>query len=168
MATRLLLLDRDGVILRLVDDLRSARNWSEVSTLPFFEDLLHVVPDLGLPIAVVTNQPEVRRGLVDRDWVESVNGWILNKLPKHSRIYTCWHDESDGCSCRKPRPGLLRQALADFNTEPSQAVMVGDTWRDERAAEAAGVRFLSIKHLTKCKHLNSRSKRHADLRSQLI
>ena len=44
------------------------------------------------------------------------------------------------CSCRKPRPGMVLQAMADFDVQPKNAFLIGDSPRDIEAAEAAGVK----------------------------
>ena len=44
------------------------------------------------------------------------------------------------CDCRKPKPGMILQALNDFNVLPGNAFLIGDSSRDLESAEAAGVK----------------------------
>jgi D-glycero-D-manno-heptose 1,7-bisphosphate phosphatase len=60
------------------------------------------------------------------------------------RIYTCPHDDSDHCTCRKPLPGLLLRAATDFHLDLEHTWMVGDSWKDVEAARAAGCRMIFI------------------------
>jgi D-glycero-D-manno-heptose 1,7-bisphosphate phosphatase len=57
-----------------------------------------------------------------------------------ARIYTCPHAPDDRCQCRKPAPGLIRQAIAESGIGPDETLVVGDDLRDLTAARTAGVR----------------------------
>lgn len=59
--------------------------------------------------------------------------------PETYRCTTCGGFGSFGCDCRKPRPGLIRQAMADYQCDGKDAVMVGDKWSDIMAADLADV-----------------------------
>ena len=144
MTGKLLALDRDGVLLKLIGGQRSPRRWEEVEFRSIASHLVQIAQDFAIPIAVITNQPEVQRGLVSRQWVDAVNAWILENLPRGSGVYVCWHDDVDDCNCRKPRPGMITTALADYNLEPSDCTFVGDTWRDRQAADAAGIHYFDV------------------------
>jgi transaldolase len=60
-------------------------------------------------------------------------------------VLTCYHDDGDGCDCRKPRPGLLRRAAAEHGVDLAASVMVGDRWRDVEAGRAAGCRTFLVR-----------------------
>jgi HAD superfamily hydrolase (TIGR01662 family) len=55
-------------------------------------------------------------------------------------VYMCPHKPEDGCSCRKPLPGLLLQAAEDLSLDLQRSWMIGDAWSDVQAGEAAGMR----------------------------
>jgi D-glycero-D-manno-heptose 1,7-bisphosphate phosphatase len=97
------------------------------------ERLANVVPLLF----VVTNQPDVARGAQKRETVEAMHEELRRQLPIE-RIYTCYHDDTDGCTCRKPKPGSLLAAAAEFGLDLRTCYMVGDRWRDIDAGAAAG------------------------------
>jgi D-glycero-D-manno-heptose 1,7-bisphosphate phosphatase len=59
-------------------------------------------------------------------------------------VLTCFHDNADGCACRKPRPGLLHEAARRWRLDLARSFMVGDRWSDVAAGQAAGCRALLI------------------------
>ena len=59
-------------------------------------------------------------------------------------VFVCYHDDADGCSCRKPRPGLLFQAANKHGLDLSLCYVIGDRWRDIDAGIAAGCRTVLI------------------------
>jgi D-glycero-D-manno-heptose 1,7-bisphosphate phosphatase len=143
---RAVFLDRDGVINRAV--VRDGKPYPP-ATLDGLEILAGVGPavqrlkDAGFVLVGVTNQPDVARGTTPRATVEAINASLLATLPLDD-ILVCYHDEPDGCDCRKPRPGLLLQASRRFGIELRTSFMVGDRWRDVEAGRAAGCRTVFV------------------------
>lgn len=105
----------------------------------------------GIKVAVVTNQSGVARGLYDLVAVDAFHAAMQADLAEDgARIdafYACpFHKDAQVQAFRhpdhpdrKPNPGMLRRALADFGVRPDQAVMIGDRGSDMQAAQAAGV-----------------------------
>lgn len=62
-----------------------------------------------------------------------------------NHIYTCFHDDRDGCPCRKPNPGLLEQAAADLGISLRTSFLVGDRWRDIEAGRRVGCTTFLVK-----------------------
>jgi D-glycero-D-manno-heptose 1,7-bisphosphate phosphatase len=91
----------------------------------------------GFVLVVVTNQPDVARGTLRREDVESVNRELTAQLPLDD-VRVCYHDDADRCGCRKPEPGLLVDAAADWDIDLGASFMVGDRWRDIDAGKRAG------------------------------
>ncbi|APA77297.1 HAD-IIIA family hydrolase [Mycobacterium avium subsp. hominissuis] len=92
----------------------------------------------GLLLAVVTNQSGVARGLISAGQLAAVNDRIDEVLGPFESWQVCVHGASDGCGCRKPRPGLILAAAEALGVPPRRCVMIGDTGADVRAALAAG------------------------------
>jgi D-glycero-D-manno-heptose 1,7-bisphosphate phosphatase len=97
---------------------------------------------------VVTNQRGVARGLMSHDDLAAVHERLAESLRAHGAfldaVYACTHHEFT-CRCRKPLPGLLHRAMADFrDIAPGEAVMIGDTESDVRAGRAAGTRTVLL------------------------
>lgn len=137
---RLLIIDRDGVILRHVAPY--ILRWSDVVTIPGVMTMMQQLTLARRHIAVVTNQSPVERGLITMDFVSQVNSYIrasVGAAEETMSFHVCPHRDST-CMCRKPRPGLLFDALRLHDTEPTQSVMVGDQASDMAAALAAGLK----------------------------
>jgi D-glycero-D-manno-heptose 1,7-bisphosphate phosphatase len=133
-------LDRDGVINRtLVRDgtPHPPACCEEVEILPGVREALAELGAQGLPLIVVTNQPDVARGTQTRDAVEQINSMLMEQLPL-TKVFTCFHDTADDCACRKPKPGLLHEAGAAYNIDLTRSFLVGDRWSDVSAGQAAG------------------------------
>lgn len=140
---RLWLVDRDGVLNELVKN-GYVLDLAQWRTLDGVGDALRTIRETGAKIAVITNQACIAKGLVAEGTVAEMHALFDQELRKLGagidRFYTCPHREEDRCSCRKPQPGLLRQALQDFGIDPKDALMVGDSDRDMLAAQHVGVR----------------------------
>ena len=139
-------LDRDGVLNRTA--VRGGTPYppgslTEVEILPGVEDALRRLRDGGLPLIVVTNQPDVARGTQKRSVVEEINQSLARRLGL-TAVYTCYHDNGDGCACRKPGPGMLIRAAEEHGIDLSHSFMVGDRWGDVAAGAAAGCRTFLI------------------------
>ena len=141
-------LDRDGVINRAIvrDGMPFApASLQDVEIIPGVFQALHDLQAHGYLTVVVTNQPDVARGTASRAAVDSIHERLKGTLAIDA-ILTCFHDDADECSCRKPKPGLLLQAARDFNIDLSSSFMVGDRWRDVEAGERAGCRTFFVDH----------------------
>jgi D-glycero-D-manno-heptose 1,7-bisphosphate phosphatase len=140
VSRRAVFLDRDGVLNRTSVHAgvpHPPRNAAEVDVLPGVDEGLALLGLEGLLRIVVTNQPDVARRTQTREAVEAIHDRLLRELPLEA-IYTCYHDDADGCDCRKPRPGLLARAAAAFGVDLPTSFMVGDRWSDVAAGQAAG------------------------------
>jgi D-glycero-D-manno-heptose 1,7-bisphosphate phosphatase len=139
-------LDRDGVINDAI--VRDGRPYPPASLdqvvirSPTVMALRRLA-DSGLALYGCTNQPDVARGTTARETVDAINGHILAHTPI-IEIATCWHDDTDDCDCRKPRPGLILDLARRYSVDPALSWMVGDRWRDVSAGAAAGCRTIFI------------------------
>ena len=95
---------------------------------------------------VATNQPDVGRGTLAREAVETIHGWLLQQLPI-DRVMTCFHGGAafgDPCDCRKPQPGMLFQAAEALKIDLAKSFMIGDRWRDVDCGFNAGCQTIFI------------------------
>jgi D-glycero-D-manno-heptose 1,7-bisphosphate phosphatase len=139
-------LDRDGVLVRPV--MRngvacSPRRWEEFGLMPGCAEAVRKLREGGYVVVVVTNQPEVRRGTLDPALLEQFHNRLRQEVPVDD-VVVCPHDDQDGCLCRKPKPGMIRDAAGRHDIDLNRSYMVGDTVRDLGASIAAGVSFLLI------------------------
>jgi D-glycero-D-manno-heptose 1,7-bisphosphate phosphatase len=135
-----ILLDRDGVINRERADY--VKSWGEFEVLPGALPALSRLSSLHVPILVLTNQSAIGRGLVSLATVDAIHArlqWLVHAAGgRIDAFYICPHHPVDGCACRKPKPGLLLQAAAEFNLDLTACIFVGDSYTDYQAAQAAG------------------------------
>lgn len=139
-------LDRDGVIFRpVVRDFKpyAPRRIEEARLVPQAEEALASLRQAGFLLIVVTNQPDVARGAVDKAVVEQMNRYLCERLPIDD-VFVCYHDDAEACECRKPKPGLLRNAAQQYGINLASSFMVGDRWRDVEAGHCAGCRTVWI------------------------
>jgi len=134
-------LDRDGVLNRTT--VRDGTPFppmavEEVEVLSGVAESLKRLAGHGLPLIVVTNQPDVARGTQTRERVEQINARLARELPMLTAFYVCYHDNKEGCDCRKPGPGMLKQAAAEHGIDLARSFMVGDRWSDVVAGAAVG------------------------------
>jgi D-glycero-D-manno-heptose 1,7-bisphosphate phosphatase len=137
---RAVFLDRDGVINRA--PVRDGRPYppsgpEELEILSNVPEALARLKSAGFRLVVVTNQPDVARGVFSREVVEAIHVDLSARLPI-DEIRVCWHDDGDRCRCRKPEPGMLLDAAREAHLDLSSSYMVGDRWRDVEAGRAAG------------------------------
>ena len=143
---RAVFLDRDGVLSRSL--LRDGKpvaptRVEEFELLPGVADVAKRLRAAGFILVVVTNQPDVRTGLTQREAVEEMHRRLREWLPVDD-IKVCYHVEADGCDCRKPKPGMLLAAARERGIDLKSSWMVGDRWRDVAVGKAAGCRTILV------------------------
>jgi D-sedoheptulose 7-phosphate isomerase len=139
-------LDRDGVLNRaFVRDGKPLPppGSHDLEIMPDAAPALKELKSHGFPLYVVTNQPDVARGLITRAEVEAVHRKLASALPIDD-IFVCYHDDVEHCACRKPSPGMLFAAARKHNIDLSRSFLVGDRWRDVDAGHAAGCKTILI------------------------
>jgi D-sedoheptulose 7-phosphate isomerase len=143
---RAVFLDRDGVLNRAV--MRNGKPYppateAELIVTDGAPSVLHRLKESGYKLLVATNQPDVARGITPRATVDAINHKLASELPVDD-IFVCYHTDSDGCACRKPKPGLLLEAARRHQINLGQSFMIGDRWRDVEAGQGAGCRTVQI------------------------
>jgi D-glycero-D-manno-heptose 1,7-bisphosphate phosphatase len=139
-------LDRDGVLNRsiLLDGVpKPPISISDIQILEGAIEAIQILKDHNFIPVVVTNQPDVARGFTTQSNVEAINTFIGNAL-EIEHFYTCFHDDSDLCGCRKPSPGLIICAAQELKLDTSRSYLVGDRWRDISAGQAVGCQTFFI------------------------
>jgi D-glycero-D-manno-heptose 1,7-bisphosphate phosphatase len=143
---RTVFVDRDGVIN--VNRPEYVTSWSAFEFLPGSLPALALLADRGFEVVVVTNQSVVNRGLLSRARLAEIHAQMCATIAHHGgrvrAVLYCPHRPDEGCACRKPRPGLLRQAQQRLGVDPSTAVLVGDHPADLEAARRAGCRSILV------------------------
>ena len=137
--------DRDGTLieaLKIDGKPRSIQTLSEIRYCVGVETSIERIKQ-KMPVFMITNQPEVSRGSIDRELVDSINLEIARKLGL-TAVLMCPHDDKDECNCRKPKAGLLKQAAEEYEIDLKQSFLVGDRWRDISCAHTGGLKAFFI------------------------
>lgn len=129
------LLDRDGTI---VVDVPYNGDPDLVVAMPGAEEVLDALRAAGVRLGVLTNQSGIARGLLTAAQVEAVNQRVENVLGPFDLWEICPHGPDDGCTCRKPAPGMILRACEKLGLKPSEVAFIGDIGSDVEAAAAAG------------------------------
>jgi HAD superfamily hydrolase (TIGR01662 family) len=135
------LVDRDGTIVK---DVPYNGDPDRVEPMPGAAAALQRLRHAGIPIAVISNQSGIGRGLLERHEVDAVNERIEELLGPFDAWLVCPHTDADGCDCRKPMPGLVRQAAHRLGVSPEDCVVIGDIGADMGSAQAAGARAILV------------------------
>jgi histidinol-phosphate phosphatase family protein len=134
--------DRDGVFNEKAPRAQYVRSWAEWRWLPNVLECLRDLNQSGFRIIVVSNQAGIGRGAMSDHDLQLIHRQMVKEVEQAGgridSIYYCPHNWDDGCTCRKPKPGMLFQAQHDFNLDLSRTMFIGDDERDAQAAEAAG------------------------------
>ena len=139
-------LDRDGVLNEaVVNDGKPhpPASAAELRIPAGTAQALHRLKRQRFLLMVVTNQPDVARGKQKREVVEAMERRLRAELPVDD-VLTCYHDDQDGCDCRKPSPGLIKRAAQQYGIDLSRSYLIGDRWRDIDAGANAGCQTILI------------------------
>lgn len=137
---KLVILDRDGTINRASDEfVKSPDEWHP---LPGALEAISRLNHAGFHVVLATNQSGLGRGLFDMAALNAVHAHMLKTLAalggRIDAIFYCPHAAEEGCSCRKPAPGLLQQIEERYGLSLRGVPYVGDSLRDMQAAQAGG------------------------------
>jgi D-glycero-D-manno-heptose 1,7-bisphosphate phosphatase len=140
-------LDRDGTINEIIlrdSKATSPRSLEEFRLRDDFIRFHKKAEQQGKDLFIISNQPEVPRGLIDPGFLDQVNLIIESACPIKDICY-CLHDDGDRCGCRKPEPGMINRMIEKHSLLKSETIMAGDTWKDVAAGKAAGVKTVLLK-----------------------
>ncbi|MCC7261004.1 MAG: HAD family hydrolase [Candidatus Latescibacteria bacterium] len=121
------LLDRDGTV---IEECNYLSDPGKIKLLPGVPSALRVFCDMGLGLAIITNQSAVGRGFFNEDHLQHIHHRLSDLLADEGicldGIFYCPHTPEDHCCCRKPQPGLVEQAVGRFGFDPSASFVIGD------------------------------------------
>ena len=139
-------MDRDGVLndaVVVAGRPYPPSNLDEVKLADGVEEGCRALKHAGFLLIGITNQPDVARGKTDRKVVEEINRFLMARLGIDS-FQVCYHDDSDDCDCRKPKPGMILVEAERRNIDLQASFMIGDMWKDIEAGKRAGCRTVLI------------------------
>lgn len=141
-ATKLVILDRDGVIN--LDSDKYIKHPDEWVPIPGSLEAIAKLTHAGYKVVVCTNQSGIGRGLFDVDTLSAMHDKMHKQLAKHGgiidAIFFCPHTDENRCNCRKPNNGMFLEILKRFDLGDSLAgiPVVGDSLRDLQSGVSLG------------------------------
>lgn len=146
-------LDRDGT---LIEEVGYLDRLERLALYPWSVDAVRLLNRAGLTVVVITNQAGVARGMFEESFVAEAHRFIDEKLAAAGAAiagyYYCPHHPDAPleayrrrCDCRKPAPGLIRQAARDLDLDVTRSFVVGDRWLDMRMARAVGAKAVLVR-----------------------
>ena len=144
--TRLIVLDRDGVINHDSDQfIKSPDEWRAI---PGSLEAIARLNQAGYRVVVATNQSGIGRGLFGMSTLTAIHDKMFKSLShvggRIDAVFYCPHAADSNCECRKPKPGMLTQIGLRFGVDMKAVPVVGDGLRDLQAAAAIGARPMLV------------------------
>lgn len=140
MASKLVILDRDGVIN--FDSAQFIKNPDEWRPIPGSLEAIARLKQNGYRVVVATNQSGVGRGLFDMDTLNLIHQKMhkaaFERGGRIDAIFYCPHTADSKCDCRKPKPGMFRRIADTLNADLNGVAAIGDSLRDLQAGAAVG------------------------------
>jgi HAD superfamily hydrolase (TIGR01662 family) len=137
----LVLFDRDGTLVR---DVPYNGDPALVRPIDGAAGSLGLLRSRGVRVGVVSNQSGIGTGQLSTEQVEAVNARVSELLGPFDVWRYCPHAADEGCGCRKPAPGMVKDCCTELDVPPSRTVVIGDIGSDVEAAEAAGARGVLV------------------------
>jgi len=147
MKNKAIFLDRDGVINKVImRNGKPSSPWKlkEFEILPDVKECLVAFKKMGFLNIIFTSQPDISRGFLKIEDLEKMHE-IIDKTLLVDEIRFCPHDDKDNCSCRKPKPGLILEAVQKWSIDLRESYVIGDTWKDIGAGKAVGCKTFLLR-----------------------
>ncbi len=151
MSTKIVFLDRDGVINEFPGNGNYVTKLKDFHFLPRSLEAIRILTEKGYTIFVISNQAGVARGFYTKEKLKAINNYMLKEIKKAGgkikRVYYCTHSSDAGCDCRKPNIGNLRKALKLVNRTirySQNKFFVGDTKSDILTGYRAGCNTILV------------------------
>lgn len=146
-------LDRDGT---LNVDVGYLHQLEDLELFPWTGDALRLLKRAGYLLVVVTNQSGIAHGLIAPEFVPACHAEMRRRLAPAGAdldaLYFCNHHPRGSiaelavdCRCRKPRPGMVDDAVRDLQIDTSQSWVIGDKWLDVNLGHAVGARSILVR-----------------------
>lgn len=133
--------DRDGTI---VVDVPYNGDPGAVAPVVGMREALDRLRAAGIPVAIVSNQSGVGRGMLTLAQVDAVNRRVDELLGPFAASLYCPHRPDERCECRKPKPKLILDAARAMGVDPACCVVIGDKPSDLEAAANAGAHGILV------------------------
>ena len=143
--------DRDGIVNKSPGS-GYVERWEDFHLMDGFVAALKIVSTKGYPAVIITNQQGVAKGLYSEADLNGMHEKMREQLRTEGvdvlDVFQCIHFAADDCACRKPKPGMIFQALEKHDLDCSGSWMIGDSEKDIEAGQAADCRTIRVCPLT--------------------
>jgi D-glycero-D-manno-heptose 1,7-bisphosphate phosphatase len=133
-------LDRDGVLNADSDEY--IKSWAEFTFYPGVFAALRRLREAGCEVYLVTNQQGVGKGLLTHRTLLDILLRLRLTVREHGGLIHgvayCRHLKTEGCACRKPKPGMLHKLAMKYGLDLARSVFVGDSCTDVECGQAVG------------------------------
>jgi D-glycero-D-manno-heptose 1,7-bisphosphate phosphatase len=133
-------LDRDGVINKEIGYLHKITDFIFIEGV--FKSCNYFLKN-GFKLIIITNQSGIGRGYYQEKDFYLLNQWMHDQFERHGitilETFFCPHLPEQDCNCRKPKPGLIKEASQKYNIDLKNSWMIGDKEVDIKAANSAGI-----------------------------
>lgn len=146
MHTKLIILDRDGVINHDADDyIKNSDEWRPIRGSI---EAICRLSQAGYSVVVASNQSGLGRGLFSEFDLASTHELMCSLVAEQggeiAGVFFCPHAPDEGCACRKPNTGLLEQMETEFSTSVADCWFIGDSEKDIDTALAKGCKPILV------------------------
>jgi len=145
---KIVLIDRDGTMSTGLPRGEYVSKWEYFEWIPKVKEAMKTLADKGFKFIVISNQAGVARGMISPGELDIITKNMEKELAELSikvlQTYICPHHWDDGCSCRKPKPGMFYQASEDWLFRLDRTIFIGDDPRDCQAASNAGCKSIFL------------------------
>jgi imidazoleglycerol-phosphate dehydratase/histidinol-phosphatase len=148
MSARILFVDRDGTLIEEPAD-HQVDSLEKIRFMPGVFAALAELKKRGLRLVMVTNQDGLGTPSFPRPTFEAPHEFILQAFRSQGiefdAVFVCPHFQADGCECRKPRTGLVKDFIRDSDVDLEGSAMIGDRETDLEFARNLGLRGLLVR-----------------------
>jgi D-glycero-D-manno-heptose 1,7-bisphosphate phosphatase len=148
---RAIFIDRDGVINKDPGGWTEhsyVTDWKDFKFLPGARQALKILKQKGIKVIVVSNQAGVNKGYYSKEKLDEINNKMLRTIEKAGgaieEVFYCVHTDKENCDCRKPKSGMLEEAVKKYNIDPKKAYFIGDSKMDIMAGKRIGCKTMLV------------------------
>ncbi|MFH1423794.1 MAG: D-glycero-beta-D-manno-heptose 1,7-bisphosphate 7-phosphatase [Candidatus Nealsonbacteria bacterium] len=139
-------LDRDGVIN--INEPEYVHRIEDFKFVPRALPALRRLSQTDYKIIIATNQSGIGREYYTEKDLEVLHQWMLRRFKKEGiridKIYYCPHAPGQKCNCRKPKTGMIEQAVKDFGINLSKSWIIGDSERDIQMGKEVNLKTILL------------------------
>ena len=148
---KIIFIDRDGVINKDPGG-RTRHNyvtkWEEFAFIDGSIEALKKLKEADYKIFLISNQGGISKGYFTKEDLDRLNRRVLAEIEKRGggidELYYCHHHDEDNCECRKPKTGLIEQAIRNRDVDLANTFIIGDSLRDVAAGKRMGMKAILV------------------------